>query len=129
MDTISLGIAFLAGILSFLSPCILPLVPGYITFLSGVSLEELQTGAQHRRVFKKTGLISVFFVIGFSIVFISFGASASFLGKLLTNHIVLLTRIAGAIIVIFGLHLLGVMKIRWLNYGRHIELGKTSGIF
>lgn len=126
MDTISLGIAFLAGILSFLSPCVLPVVPGYITFLSGVSLEELQAGARHKRIFKKAGLLSVFFVIGFSIVFISFGASASFIGKLLANHIVLLTRIAGAVIVVFGLHLLGILKINWLNYGKHMDLGRTS---
>jgi cytochrome c-type biogenesis protein len=122
MDTISFAIAFGAGILSFLSPCVLPLVPGYISFLSGMSLEELREGTNHRKVLRRAGLTSVFFVIGFSIVFVALGASATFVGKLLAKHMIILTRIAGIVIVILGLHLLGVMRIGWLNYEKRLKI-------
>jgi cytochrome c-type biogenesis protein len=122
MDTISITIAFVAGILSFLSPCVLPLVPGYISFLSGMSLEELREGANRRKVLRRAGLTSVFFVIGFSIVFVALGASATFVGKLLAKHIMIFTRIAGIVIVILGLHLLGVMRIGWLNYEKRLKI-------
>ncbi len=124
MDSVSLGLAFLAGILSFLSPCVLPLVPGYISFLSGVSLEELREGTRRREVALKAGLTSVFFVMGFSIVFVALGASASFIGKLLADHIVVLTRIAGIVIVILGLHLVGILKVGWLNYEKRLNIGR-----
>jgi len=122
MDTISFAIAFGAGILSFLSPCVLPLVPGYISFLSGMSLEELREGTNHRKILRNAGLTSVFFVIGFSIVFVALGASATFVGKLLAKHMIILTRIAGVVIVILGLHLLGVMRIGWLNYEKRLKI-------
>ena len=122
MDSVSIGLAFLAGILSFLSPCILPLVPGYISFLSGVSLEKLAEGAGSRGVTLKVGLTSVFFVIGFSIVFVSLGASASFVGRLLADHLIILTRIAGIVIVLLGLHLVGILRIGWLNYEKRLKI-------
>jgi cytochrome c-type biogenesis protein len=122
MDNVSLGIAFLAGVLSFLSPCVLPLVPGYISFLTGMSLEELREDTQRRRIAVRAGLTAVFFVIGFSIVFVSLGASASFIGRLLSEHIVILTKIAGILIVILGLHLLGVLKVGWLNYEKRLKM-------
>jgi len=115
-NNITLGLAFLAGIISFLSPCVLPLVPGYISFLSGVSLEELRAGKQGGGLFKKPVLTAVFFVIGFSIVFISFGASASLVGKMLVKHMNILTKAAGIVIIVLGLHLTGALKIKWLNY-------------
>ena len=130
MDDVSFGIAFLAGILSFLSPCVLPLVPGYISFLSGVSLEELSKGESSRRVLHKAGILSIFFVIGFSIVFVALGASASFIGRLLAAHMDVLVKVAGAIIVILGLQLLGVLKLSWLYKERRFSLTKRSpGIF
>jgi len=126
MDHISLTIAFIAGVLSFISPCILPLVPGYISFLSGVSLEELRQGTVRKKVLIKAGLTSVFFVIGFSVVFVALGASASLIGKLLIEHITIFTRVAGVIIVVLGLHLLGILRVGWLNYQKHVKIERFS---
>src|ERR1700724_2625211 len=106
MTDVSLAAAFIAGLVSFLSPCVLPLVPGYISMLSGIGMEQLRQGQQPR-----AGLFasSVAFVIGFSGVFISFGASASAVGTFLRQNRSLLAPIAGALILLFGLHLLGVL--------------------
>lgn len=107
MTDVSLAGAFLAGLISFLSPCVLPLVPGYISMLSGIGVEQLRQGEQ-----PKGGLFSsaLSFVVGFSVVFISFGASASAVGGFLQQHKNLLTPIAGALILLFGLHLLGALS-------------------
>jgi cytochrome c-type biogenesis protein len=101
-----LAAAFLAGLVSFLSPCVLPLVPGYISMLSGIGMEQLRQGQQPRG-----GLFAsaVAFVLGFSVVFISFGASASAVGAFLREHRGTLAPIAGALILLFGLHLLGLL--------------------
>ena len=106
MTDVSLLGAFLAGLVSFLSPCVLPLVPGYISMLSGIGMEQLRQGQQPR-----AGLFasSLAFVTGFSVVFISFGASASAVGSFLRQNRSLLAPIAGALILLFGLHLLGVL--------------------
>lgn len=126
MNQIPLGVAFTAGVLSFISPCVLPLVPGYISFISGLSLEELQKGARRKEVLKKAGLTSVFFVIGFSVVFVALGASASLIGRFLSAHIKILTRVAGILIIILGLHLVGILKIGWLNIERRLEIKRFS---
>jgi len=106
MTDVSLLGAFLAGLVSFLSPCVLPLVPGYISMLSGIGMEQLRQGQPPR-----AGLFasSVAFVIGFSVVFISFGASASAVGTFLRENRSFLAPIAGALILLFGLHLLGIL--------------------
>jgi cytochrome c-type biogenesis protein len=105
-NDVSLAAAFLAGLVSFLSPCVLPLVPGYISMLSGIGMEQLRQGQPPR-----SGLFasSLAFVAGFSAVFISFGASASAVGAFLRQHRALLAPIAGALILLFGLHLLGLL--------------------
>jgi cytochrome c-type biogenesis protein len=103
---VSLAAAFLAGLVSFLSPCVLPLVPGYISMLSGIGMEQLRQGEQPRGGLFASALS---FVIGFSVVFISFGASASAVGSFLREHRAELAPIAGALIILFGLHLLGVL--------------------
>lgn len=126
MNQISIGVAFIAGLLSFLSPCVLPLIPGYISFLSGLSLEELRGGAERSKVLRKAGLTSIFFVIGFSVIFISLGASASFIGRLMATHVKFLTKIAGVIIVILGLHLTGVLNIGRLNVERRLRVKQFS---
>jgi cytochrome c-type biogenesis protein len=126
MDNVTMGVAFIAGILSFLSPCILPLAPGYISFLSGISMQELKEGVDHKKIIKKAGLNSIFFVLGFSMVFIALGASASFVGQILATHMGILTKVAGVIIAVLGLHLLGVFKIKWLSYGKHINVKNSS---
>lgn len=118
MDVFTLLTAFGAGVLSFLSPCVLPLVPGYISFVSGASLSELADGAltgdavaRRRRVIVNT----VAFVLGFSIVFVAMGASATYAGQWLAGNRIMLGRIAGTVIVVFGLHVMGVLKIPFLN--------------
>jgi cytochrome c-type biogenesis protein len=103
---VSLAAAFLAGLVSFLSPCVLPLVPGYISMLSGIGMEQLRQGQQPRGGLFASALS---FVVGFSAVFITFGASASAVGSFLREHRTELAPIAGALILLFGLHLLGVL--------------------
>ena len=115
---VSFAAAFLAGLVSFLSPCVLPLVPGYISMLSGVGMEQLRQGQQPR-----AGLFvsALSFVVGFSVVFVSFGASASAVGTFLRENRTTLAPVAGALILLFGLHLLGVLiKI---NFKTGIILG------
>ena len=115
MTDVSLAAAFLAGLVSFLSPCVLPLVPGYISMLSGIGMEQLRQGQQPRGSLFTSSLA---FVAGFSLVFISFGASASAVGTFLRQNRTFLTPIAGALIILFGLHLLGLL----------IKLNLRSGI-
>lgn len=125
-NNISFGVAFAAGVFSFLSPCVLPLIPGYISFLSGMSLEELKQGADRKKLALRAGLTSVFFVLGFSVIFVSLGASASLVGKLLIEHMGIFAKAAGMIIVILGLHLMGIFNIPWLNYQKSVKVKKFS---
>jgi cytochrome c-type biogenesis protein len=127
MGNITFITAFGAGLLSFISPCVLPIVPGYLSFISGVSLEELQDkkSAAVRRVF----LNSLFFVLGFSVVFIALGASATFVSRFLTDYMPIISKVAGALIILLGLHFVGLFKIRWLNYEKRFHMGsKQLGI-
>lgn len=120
--SLSIPLAFAAGIVSFLSPCVLPLVPGYVSMLSGESIDVLKAdarGALVARIFAN----SVAFVLGFSVVFIALGATATAVGGLLLSHRVALTRIAGAIVIIFGLHLTGLFKIPFLYRSTRIDVG------
>ena len=110
---IELLIALEAGLISFLSPCVLPLIPGYISFISGQSLNELVES-------KKINIVPLFlFSLGFSFVFIIFGATASVLGKILLQNSDQLRIIAGLIITIFSLQLIGVINIKFLNYEKN----------
>jgi cytochrome c-type biogenesis protein len=103
---VSLAAAFIAGLVSFLSPCVLPLVPGYISMLSGIGMEQLRQGQQPRGGLFASALS---FVLGFSAVFIAFGASASAVGAFLQQNRYTLAPIAGALIILFGLHLIGAL--------------------
>jgi len=103
---VTVGGAFVAGVVSFLSPCVLPLVPGYVSMLSGMGVEQLKAGQAPRSTLLSSSLA---FVLGFSIVFISFGASASAVGKFLVQNKNLMAPVAGAVIVLFGLHLVGLL--------------------
>jgi len=114
MNIIELSTAFFAGILSFLSPCILPLIPGYISFVSGISLDEIQSYSARKKINIHVLLSTVFFVAGFSAVFIGLGASATFLGRILIQKIELFSRIGGIIIIIFGLQIMGILRIGFL---------------
>jgi cytochrome c-type biogenesis protein len=130
-DDVSLIAAFVAGVLSFISPCVLPLVPGYLSFVSGVSLEKLKdggTGAGEgaaRRVF----IASLFFVLGFSVVFVALGATASTLGRLLFERLSLLEKVAGVLLILFGLHTMGVLRINYFYKEARLETRKPVGLF
>ena len=120
---IELFIAFGAGLISFLSPCVLPLIPGYIAFISGSSLNELLEK-------KRINLIPlVIFSFGFSFVFIIFGATASFLGQILLQNSKTLRIIAGVVIIIFSLQLIGILNIKFLNVEKKIYTKKSKNIF
>ena len=120
---IELFIAFGAGLISFLSPCVLPLIPGYISFISGSSLNELLEK-------KKINLIPlILFSMGFSFVFILFGAAASFLGQILLENSQTLRVIAGLIIIVFSLQLIGIINISFLNFEKKIYTQKNNNIW
>ena len=115
MESIDIGIiaAFFAGTISFLSPCVLPLVPGYISIVSGISLDQLQ--AEQDPAIKRTVVLnSVVFILGFSLTFIALGASATVIGQAVMQYSSVLYRIAGLLIIVFGLHLIGIIKIPFL---------------
>jgi len=121
---VGIFIAFTAGVFSFLSPCVLPLVPSYLTFVTGMSLEDLQEGVDRNTTFTH----SLLFVIGFSSIFILLGASASFLGQFLRAYEVWIARIGGVIIVLLGMHLAGVFKITPLLREKRVHLNdKPAG--
>ena len=109
MDT-TLSIAFLAGIISFLSPCVLPLIPGYISYISGTSLNNLRQKNKNL-IFVKT----VFFTLGFSFVFISFGLTATFIGNFFLSHSETFRIIAGIVIILFSFQLLGIVNFKFMN--------------
>ncbi len=111
-----------AGLLSFLSPCVLPLVPPYLCFLGGVTLDQMTDDEQNsREMTKKVFAAAVFFVLGFSTVFISLGATASALGQLVADYLDYLARAAGIIIIILGLHFIGILKIPFLYRDARIQ--------
>jgi cytochrome c-type biogenesis protein len=119
---LSIPVAFVAGVVSFLSPCVLPLVPGYISMLSGASIEELKAGADAAlvaRVFRN----SIAFVLGFSVVFIALGASATTVGRFLVVQRTVFNLVAGIIVIIFGLHLTGLVKIPFLYREARMKAG------
>jgi cytochrome c-type biogenesis protein len=104
--------AFLAGLVSFLSPCVLPLVPGYVSLISGVGVEQLK--AQESQLLRKVMLNSIAFILGFSVVFIALGAVATEVSQMLARYRSTLAQVAGVVIILFGLHLTGVFKIKAL---------------
>jgi cytochrome c-type biogenesis protein len=134
MESVSLIAAFAAGLLSFISPCVLPLIPGYISFISGVTLEDMRAGPAGQAAVaavSRTRVVgtSIAFIAGFSLVFVSLGASASALGQLLLPRLTLLGRIAGIVIIAFGLHTMGILRIRWLEADTRVQTrAKPAGI-
>jgi cytochrome c-type biogenesis protein len=111
--------AFFAGILSFLSPCVLPLVPGYVSLISGASVEELQ--AKDRKLLNTVLLHSLMFILGFTVVFVALGAVATGVGQLARAYKKELTLIAGIVVIIFGLHLTGILKIKALYADKRLH--------
>ena len=120
---IELLVAFGAGLISFLSPCVLPLIPGYISYISGSSLNELIEN-------KNVNLIPIIlFTVGFSIVFIVFGAASTFLGQVLLQNSYELRLFAGLIIIILSLHIIGVINLKFLNYEKRIETKSNKNFY
>jgi len=122
-QTVSFPAAFVAGLLSFFSPCVLPLIPAYFTFITGFSIEEL-TEEYNSEIRKKVFLSTVLFVLGFSLVFILMGASASYLGGLMYTYKKLIRIIGGILIIILGVHLTGLIRIPGLDFEKRIILEK-----
>ena len=118
---VSLIAAFAAGFLSFISPCVLPLIPGYISFVSGVSVEEMRGDAAPTASRLQVFVTSLAFVIGFSLVFIALGASATAIGKFLFAKLPLLSKIAGVILIVFGLHTMGVFRLAFLETEKRVH--------
>lgn len=127
--SISFGLAFLAGLVSFLSPCVLPLVPSYVSFITGLTLDELRD--EDRAAARRTAALhSGLFILGFSTLFIALGASATALGDVLRRSLPLIQQIGGVVIVLFGLYMLGVLRIPALMRERRMHLAsKPAGAF
>ncbi len=113
--------AFLAGVISFLSPCVLPLIPGYVSLVSKLSFDELSGCTPENRV-KRIFIPSIFFVLGFSVVFVMLGASASYIGSFLQQNRILLLKISGILIILFGLFSMDLIKIPQLYRERRFNL-------
>jgi cytochrome c-type biogenesis protein len=130
MQNISVIAAFSAGLLSFVSPCVLPLVPSYVSYITGLSVEQL-TDATERSKFKKAIIVNaLLFIAGFSAVFITFGASASFLGQMLITYQDHVRRIGGLLIIIFGLYLLGILNLNFLQMEHRYQFrNRPAGYF
>ena len=121
------GGAVLAGLVSFLSPCVLPLVPPYLCYMAGVSLDQL-TGKAEERVARRTVILSALaFVLGFSTVFVALGATASAIGELVRSHMEALSLIGGIVIIVMGLHFLGVFRIGFLMRQVRVERSHPAG--
>ena len=125
--TVSLGLAFLAGLVSFLSPCVFPIVPSYVGFVTGLTLDELRDG-DRSAARRQAAVHAALFVLGFSLVFLALGASATALGGVLRRSLPLLQQIGGVVIAGFGLYLLGILKIPALMRERRVQLAsKPAG--
>jgi len=118
----SLMAAFVAGLLSFISPCVLPLVPSYLMYITGLSLDQLFDAVERRRLRKTIVVNSLMFITGFSLVFIAFGASASLIGQFLTDHQQLIRKSGGVFIILFGLYVMGILNLGFLMTERRIHL-------
>jgi cytochrome c-type biogenesis protein len=137
-ENVTLLMAFGAGLLSFISPCVLPLVPGYLSYISGLSLDDMRgspavataagragvavAGAPAAR--RQVVVASLAFIVGFSLVFVALGAAASAIGQFLIQQQAIFSRIAGAIIIVFGLHTMGVLRIEWLYQEKRVHTTK-----
>ena len=118
---VTLLAAFAAGFLSFVSPCVLPLIPGYISFISGLTLEEMQGSESVDSSRRQVLIASLCFVLGFTVVFVALGATASAIGQWVLARLPILAKIAGVVLIIFGLHMMGVFRIGLLENEKRIH--------
>jgi len=132
-ENVTILAAFVAGVLSFISPCVLPLIPGYLSFISGATLDEMQGRptqgagvgvAAPPSARRRVVVTSLFFILGFSLVFVALGATASALGQFLMERLRLLGKIAGIVLIVFGLHTMGVLRIGWLYSERRVQVDR-----
>lgn len=122
--------AFIFGLLSFASPCVMPLIPSYLSFITGLSFEDLTGGQDRKRIRKITILNSLFFILGFSSVFILLGASSSFIGRFLFDYKDIIRKVGGILIIIFGLYVTGILKLGFLTREKKVHLQeKPIGYF
>jgi cytochrome c-type biogenesis protein len=140
-ENVTLLAAFVAGLLSFISPCVLPLIPGYLSYISGLSLDEMRGGppaaagaaavavAAPPHVRRRILISSIAFILGFTLVFIAIGATASAIGQFVNKQLPLLGRIAGAVIIVFGLHTMGVLRIEWLYQEKRLQTQRKPAGF
>jgi cytochrome c-type biogenesis protein len=128
MADVSIPAALFAGVLSFLSPCVLPLVPPYLCYLAGTSIEDFAEGGE-RTARRDIMLAAVLFVAGFSTVFVLLGATASVVGQVIRQHLDLLAMLAGAAIIVMGLHFLGVFRIAFLHREARLSIEKPVGVW
>lgn len=129
--SISLGIAFLAGLASFLSPCVLPIVPSYVSYVTGLTLDDLRDGGAVAR--RQAAIHSGLFILGFSLLFVGLGATATAVGRTLSRLLPLFQQVGGVVVVVFGLYMLGVLKIpalmRERRLGRSLEpVGRVGSV-
>ncbi|MCC1491616.1 cytochrome c biogenesis CcdA family protein [Cognatishimia sp. F0-27] len=117
-------VALLAGFISFLSPCVLPIVPPYLAYMSGMSVTDMQSDGQARG---RVTLAALFFVLGLSTVFVLLGFTASWLGMFFLQNQVLLARISGVVVIVFGLHFLGIIRIPFLDREARMDAGDAGG--
>ena len=121
-DSVSLFGAFVAGILSFISPCVLPIVPGYLSFISGANLAQFKDGELPKGLARRVAITSLFFVLGFSTVFVALGAAATWIGYYLQQYKRPLGMAGGVVIILLGLHTAGILPIKWLLYEKRAEV-------
>ncbi len=126
--SVSYPLAFAAGVVSFLSPCVLPVVPGYLTFVSGMTIDELR-GGDARAARRRAVLHALLFGLGFGLVFMTLGAAATAAGQALAQWLPTITRIGGLVVIAFGLYLLGALRLPWLMRERRVHLAsRPSGL-
>jgi cytochrome c-type biogenesis protein len=126
---VSIPAALIAGLISFLSPCVLPLVPPYLVYLSGLSLERFADAEPEPAVRRETVIGAALFVLGFSTVFVALGASASVIGSWIRIYSDIFAKLAGIAIIVMGLHFLGVFRIAFLMYEKRVEVPKPVGLW
>lgn len=120
--------AFVAGLLSFLSPCVLPLIPSYITYITGLSFADLQAEHPSHIIRLKTILHSLFFILGFTVVFVLLGASATYIGSFLSHNATIIRKVGGVLLVVLGVHVTGIMPLRFLLGEKRVSIKhKPSG--
>ncbi len=124
MTNLSVYIAFMAGILSFFSPCVLPLVPSYVLYITGITLKDFSAKGKRTKI----AIHSLLFILGFSSIFISLGATASLLGQLLSQYQEIIRIAGGLVVIVFGLYIMGVLKVPFLDLERRMNLkAKPAG--